>query len=85
MIEVKKLEAIQAESVKLATIRIVSGVILSPGIHAEPGELWEVPRHFATMLVSYGQAELVQADEDPGSYGVRVEVPTTRDPKPKRK
>ncbi len=84
MIEVKKLDPAQPESVKLATIRILSGVILAPGVHAEAGEVYEVPRHMATMLAAYGQAEIVDQDA-PEEYGIRIEKPTSRDPKPKRK
>ena len=84
MVEVKKLDS-KVPEVRTATIRILSAVILGPGVDAEKGEIWEVPRHMANLLVGHGQAEIVDVKDDPEEYGVRIETPTTRDPRPKRK
>lgn len=82
---------------KTAKVKFLKGVILGPGQVAEKGDIYELPKHLATQLVSSGQA--VYTDEgDPSEHDdagadaheagystVTMEAPTNRDPKPKKK
>jgi hypothetical protein len=76
---------------------LLKGVVMGPGQIGQPGEIYEVPKHMATQLVSNGQAEYTDAGDpadgyDPGAdahkagYGIAtLEAATDRDPKPKKK
>jgi hypothetical protein len=82
---------------KTAKVKFLKGVCLGPGVDAEPGEIYELPKHMATALVSNKQAVYTDegdssenddagADAHQAGYStVTVEEPTNRDPKPKKK
>ncbi len=81
--EVKRIETKNPKE-KIATVRILAGVFL-PGVEAQAGEVYELPRHMARELVGHGLAETIEIPEDPDEIGVvQVDAPTNRDPKPKR-
>ena len=81
----------------VAKVMLLRGVVLGPGQIGSPGEIYELPKHLATQLVTTGQAEYTDAGDpaegyDPGADAhragystVTVEGATDRDPKPKRK
>lgn len=93
---VKRISAPPAP-VHTAKVKFLKGVVLGPGQKAAPGEIYELPKHFATQLVTHGQAEYTDegapsehddagADAHQAGYSTTtVEVPTNRDPKPKKK
>lgn len=95
MARVKKIA--QAAPIRTEKIKLLKGVVMGPGEDGEPGDIYEVPKHLATQLISHGQAELtdegdpLEHDETPPEEkGVpystaTIEAPTTRDPKPAKR
>lgn len=80
-----------AQKTKRARILLKKSIILEGKGHVEKGTTLEMDRHKATELVSVGQAEFIEDDEDEEDgreieereqYGVRVETPTNGDPGP---
>jgi hypothetical protein len=83
--------------VHTAKVKILKGVVIGPGCDAEPGEIFEVPKHIASQFVSTGQAEYTDEGQpsehdDPGAAAhqagystVTMEQSTNRDPRPKKK
>lgn len=83
--------------VKTAKVKFLKSVCLGPGEDASVGDIYELPKHMATELVSNRMA--VYTDEgDPSEHDdagaaaheagystVTAEAPTNRDPRPKRK
>jgi len=53
----------QAPAVRTAKVKILKGVVIGPGCDAEPGEIFEVPKHIASQFVSNGQAEYTDEGE----------------------
>lgn len=94
MARVKTMVA-SAVPVRTTKVKLLKGVVLGPGQLGKVGEIYEIPRHIATQLISSGMAEEtdegdpVQHDETPAdekeSFGVAIEKPTSRDPKPARR
>jgi hypothetical protein len=85
-----------AQPVRTAKIKLLKGVVLGPEQRGKKGEIFEVPRHFATELVSFGMAEETEdgdplehdetpAEEKDGYSTVTIEKPTVRDPKPSKR
>jgi hypothetical protein len=84
-------------TIKTAKVKLLKGVILGPGQRGREGEIYEVPKHQASQLVNFGQAEYTDEGEasehdDAGAKThregfntVTLEQPENRDPKPKRK
>lgn len=82
---------------RTAKVKFLKGVCLGPGQDANPGEIYELPKHVATQFVSNRQAEYTDEGDpsehdDPGAAVHRegystttLERPTDRDPKPKKK
>jgi hypothetical protein len=77
-----------AAKTKRARIKLLKHVRIE-GKHTEAGKTIEMDRHKATELVSTGQAEFVDEDNEDGrevetgeQYGVRIEQPTHGDPGP---
>lgn len=76
-----------AVKTKRARIKLVKHVLIE-GKHVEKGSKLEMDRHKATELVSAGQAEFLDEDDDDGrdredgeeQLGVRIERPTNGDP-----
>lgn len=87
-----------AAKTKRARIKLLKHVLIE-GKHTEKGSKLEMDRSKATELVSAGQAEFVDEDDEDGrdreeeeQIGVRIERPThgdpgvrTLDPKPGRR
>jgi hypothetical protein len=83
--------------VRTEKVKLLKGVVMGPGEDGEPGDIYELPEHIATQLISHGQAELtdegdpLEHDETPREekgqpYSTAtIEAPTTRDPKPSRR
>ena len=78
-----------AAKTKRARIKLLKHVLIE-GKHTEAGSTIEMDRHKASELVSVGQAEFVDEDNEDGreveageQYGVRVESPTHGDPGPR--
>lgn len=93
--KVKKLA--QPAPAKTAKVKFLKSVCLGGGQDAYPGEIYELPKHVATELVSNRLAQYTD-EGDPSEHDdagaeahqagystVTVEPPTTRDPRPKRK
>lgn len=82
---------------RTAKVKLLKGVCMGPGQDGAPGEIYEIPKHVATMLVSNGQAEYTDEGDDSdgndagaashaqGYETVTVESPSNRDPRPKKK
>ena len=95
MVVIKKLG--ERAPVHTAKIMLLKGVVMGPGDIGKAGDIYELPTHLATQLISNGQAKYTDAGDpsehdDPGAEAheagyptVTVEAPTTRDPKPKKK
>jgi hypothetical protein len=87
----------EAAPVRTEKVKLLKHVVMGPGEDGEPGDIYELPKHIATQLISHEQAELtdegdpLEHDETPaGEKGVpyqtaTIEAPTTRDPKPARR
>ena len=73
-------------SEKLTRVKILSGVTIGPGLIAEAGETWELPRADAIMLVGANLAELDEGETHPKDEGIGVQTVThsDRDPKPQK-
>jgi hypothetical protein len=78
-----------AAKTKRARIKLLKHVLIE-GKHTEAGSTLEMDRHKATELVSVGQAEFVDEDNEDDrevekgeQYGVRIESPTNGDPGPR--
>lgn len=76
-----------ATKTKRARIKLLKHVIIDGGKVAEKGSKLEMDRHKATELVSAGQAEFLDEDDNDGreheeeeQLGVRIERPTNGDP-----
>ena len=86
-----------AGPVRTAKVKLLKGVVLSAGLDGVPGEIYEVPKHFASQLVANGQAEYTDEGDpsqgdDPGAESHKagyetttIEKPTARDPKPQKR
>lgn len=94
MAKIRKLAAQAA--VRTAKVKLLAGVVLGPGQRGNKGEIYEIPRHMASELISTGMAvettegDPLQHDETPaeeknGYSTVTVEKPTSRDPKPTKR
>jgi hypothetical protein len=85
--EVKKLKDAVT---KTRRVRILSGVILAPGVEAVAGDVFDLPQWMANQLVGHGQAERVQEDGGPAPDApetltvATIETATASDPKPKK-
>ena len=87
---------VKSVPVRTEKIKLLKGVVMGTE-DGQAGEIYEVPKHLATELVSHGFAELtdegdpLEHDETPaGEKGVpyattTVEAPTSRDPKPAKR
>jgi hypothetical protein len=95
MTQVKRIA--QPAPARTAKVKFLKSVCLGGGQDAYPGEIYELPKHMATELVSNRLA--IYTDEgdpsehdDPGAQAhlggystVTMEPPTSRDPRPKKK
>ena len=85
--EVKKLKDAVT---KTSRVRILSGVILAPGVEAVAGDVFDLPQWMANQLVGHGQAERVREDGSPAPDApetltvATIETATASDPKPKK-
>lgn len=78
-----------AAKTKRARIKLLKHVIIE-GKHTDKGKTIEMDRHKASELVSAGQAEFVDEENEDGrevedggeEFGVRIERPTHGDPGP---
>src|SRR5215472_12586076 len=86
----------QGPPVRTVKVKLVKGVILGPGEDGAPGDIYELPRHMATALISHGQAvatdegDPLEHDETPAAdpdtiRTLAIEAPTSRDPQPARR
>jgi len=87
----------EAPVVRTEKVKLLKGVVMGPGELGKPGDIYEVPKHIATQLISHGQAELtdegdpLEHDETPAAekgkpyQTATIEAPTTRDPRPSRR
>jgi hypothetical protein len=79
-------------------VKLLKGVILGHNEDGEPGDIYELPRHKATELISHGQAiETDEGDElvhnevtaemsDPDAIRtLTIEKPIARDPRPAKR
>jgi len=82
--------------VRTAKVKLLKGVVLGAGQVGAAGEIYEIPRHLATQLISSELAEITTegdplehdetpAEEKAGYSTTTVESPTRRDPKPTRR
>jgi hypothetical protein len=95
MARVKKIG--ERPPVRTEKVKLLKGVVMGPGEDGAPGDIYELPKHIATQLISHGQAELtdegdsLEHDETPAEekgqpYSTAtLEAPTTRDPKPAKR
>jgi len=94
MAKVKKMAG--GPPVRTVKLKFFKGVVLDFGCVAEAGDIYEVPKHMATEMVSLGLAEYtdegdpLQHDETPAAEKeafptVTIEKPTSRDPKPAKR
>jgi hypothetical protein len=79
-----------AAKTKRARIKLKKHVLVEGKI-TEAGTTIELDRHKASELVSAGQAEFIDEDNEDGrevetgeQYGVRIEAPTHGDPGPRK-
>lgn len=93
---IKRVGRVVPPAVRTAKVKLLKGVVLAPETRGKAGDIFEIPRHLATQLISSGVAEEteegdpVQHDETPaeekdGYSTVTVERPTSRDPKPAKR
>jgi hypothetical protein len=89
----KKMSGPPVHTVKL---KFRTGVVLDYGYVAQAGDIYEVPKHMATELVSNGMAEYTDegdplehdetGDADKDKFPTTtIEKPTSRDPKPAKR
>lgn len=84
--------------VRTVKVKLLKGVVMGPEDDGEPGDIYELPRHKATELISHGQAEETDEGDDLEHNEVAAEVsdpdairtltieaPTARDPKPAKR
>src|SRR5690349_9433988 len=95
MARVKKISPVAP--VRTEKVKLLKHVVMDVGDDGVPGDIYEVPKHIATQLISHGQAELTdegepsEHDETPAEekgqtyQTTTIEAPTSRDPKPERR
>lgn len=94
MVRVKKMPA--GPPVHTVKVKLLKGVVMGPNEYGVAGDIYEVPKHFATELISSNRAvptdegDPLQHNEMPPSSPdeiatTKIETPTSRDPKPARR
>ncbi|MGH9685282.1 MAG: hypothetical protein ACRD4S_16930 [Candidatus Acidiferrales bacterium] len=63
-------------------IKLTRAVIVKGHGHCSVGDIFEVPRHLAAVLI--GQDCAIAADDEKSSYSVNIESPQHGDPAPRR-
>ncbi len=91
-----KVKRLPGPPVRTTKLKLLKGVSLGHGQDGEEGEIYELPKYFATELVSLKLAEYtdegdpLQHDETPPGDKdaiptATIERPTSRDPKPQKR